>query len=100
MPARFRRFHVLGADYCPYCTMIKGCIKMHLGSTSESLYNKKVCYHDRETTEGLQSWKEEVAHAVPASHRTIPCVVAEFSDGSLEYIGGVDRFVKKLGCPK
>lgn len=72
---------------------------MHLGTAAKSVYEKHVCYHDRDTMEGQQSWQEEVAHVVPSSFGTIPQVVAEFSDGSLEFIGGVTEFVKKLGCP-
>jgi hypothetical protein len=68
---------------------------MHLHSTSE----KQIMYYDRDTTEGESAWREQIAAAVPASHNTIPCVVAEFSDGSLMYIGGVEQFVRKLGCP-
>lgn len=71
---------------------------MHLHSANQNTYDRYVCYHDRDTMEGQRSWEEEVAHAVPASHTTIPCVVAEFSDGSLQYIGGVDQFVRKFGC--
>ncbi len=73
---------------------------MHLHSSSRAVYNKHVCYHDRDTAEGRQSWQEEVGHVVPASHNTIPKVVAEFSDRSLKFIGGLDDFVRLLGCPK
>jgi hypothetical protein len=70
---------------------------MQLGTSSISAYNKKVCYHDRDTQEGQDSWSREVAEFVPRSHTTIPCVVAEYSDGSMKYIGGVDQFIKKFG---
>lgn len=72
---------------------------MHLHTTSPTKYDKMVCFHDRDTEEGRSSWAEEAAFVVPASHTGIPCVVAEFSDGSLKYIGGLDKFVKLLGCP-
>lgn len=72
---------------------------MHLHTTNQNTYDRYVMYYDRDTSEGEREWQESIAHAVPASHQTIPCVVAEFSDGSLQYIGGVDQFVRKLGCP-
>lgn len=96
---KFKWFHVRGTDHCPYCVMLKGAIMMHLHTTAKAKLDKHVCFHDRDTEEGRRSWAEEVAHVVPASHTTIPCVVAEFSDGSLKFIGGLDRFVAMLGCP-
>lgn len=98
--AKFKRFHVLGSERCRYCTMLEGAIRMHLHSTAESTYNRHVSYHDIDTHEGKSSWDHEVGHAVPESYRTIPRVVAEFSDGSLQFVGGFDDFVKLLGCPK
>lgn len=72
---------------------------MHLKTTAKSKLDRVVCYHDRNTEEGRRSFAEEAGSVVPSSHTTIPCVVAEFSDGSLQYIGGFDRFVALLGCP-
>lgn len=72
---------------------------MYLHSSSLEVYDRKVCYHDKEIAEDLQSWREEVGHVVPSHYGTIPQVVAEYSDKSLEFIGGVDHFVKKFGCP-
>lgn len=70
---------------------------MHIHSVAQ--YDKYVKYYDKESAATEEQWQTTVAHAVPASHTSIPCVVAEFSDGSLMYIGGVDQFVRKLGCP-
>lgn len=93
----FKRFHVLGTETCPYCVMLKGAIKMYLHSVSQSMYDRYVCYHDRNSPEELAQWEEEMGDVVPASHRTIPVVVAEFSDGRLRYIGGFNDFVQKIG---
>lgn len=101
MPPRHRRsksfFHVLGSNNCPYCVMLKGAMMMYFGNSSSA----KVCYHDRDTQEGRESFYEEVGSVVPESHRTIPVVVEEFSDGSLKFIGGLDKFVQHFsGCSK
>lgn len=98
MPS-FKKFHVLGTEQCPYCVMLKGAIMMHLHTTSRAKLDRHVSFHDRDTAEGRESWESQVGHVVPASHRTIPTVVAEFKDGSLKFIGGLDRFVAMLGCP-
>lgn len=99
MPAKFKCFHVLGTETCPYCVMLKGALMMHLHTVSPAKLDKYVCYHDRNSEEGRQSFYDEVGSVVPKSHTGIPCVVAEFKDGSLMYIGGLDKFVAKLGCP-
>lgn len=70
---------------------------MHIHSVSQ--YDKYVRYYERDSMQDQEEWQANVAHVVPKTHTTIPCVVAEFSDGSLMYIGGVDQFVRKLGCP-
>lgn len=97
---KFKWFHVLGNSRCPYCMMLQGAIKMHLHTSSEAQYDRRVCYHDSDTQEGMRSWHEEAASVQPRGYNTVPRVVAEFSDGSLAWIGGLDDFVRKLGCPK
>lgn len=72
--------------------MVKGALVMHLGS--RAAYDKKVCYHDRDSPVDVEEWLNEAGDMVPPSFRTIPQIVVEYSNGSRKFVGGFDDFVK------
>lgn len=91
-------FHVLGTNTCPYCVMLKGALMMFFKANTPDKLDKYVCFHNRDNSAEVESFKEEVGSVVPASHRGIPLVVAEYTDGSIKYVGGLDKFVTKFHC--
>lgn len=97
---KVKYFHVLGTHHCPWCVKLQGALMMHFHTVSQEKLDRHVCFHDRDTTEGRQTWEDEVGDIVPASHQTIPAIVAEYSDGKRKFIGGFDRFVAMFGGAK
>jgi glutaredoxin len=97
---KFKRFHVLSRDTCPFCVQLKGAIKLHLGSTADSTYRKYVKEYDATSGEDTRKWEMNFGEIIPRTYNTVPQVVVEMDGGQqLAFIGGLYDFVQTFHCP-
>lgn len=84
------RFHMLAADYCPYCRKAKEAMMEYFNvDTKEELKKYVKLYSVNNST-----FDNKFRNVVPSDWRTIPAIISEDASGRYKFVGGYTDFMK------
>lgn len=89
-----KKFHILSADYCPFCKYAIGAMMMLFKARNPAELRSHVKIYDAETSEG-DVFDQRFDEVIPRDRRSgIPVIIEEDNSGNYHFVGGVYDFVE------
>lgn len=93
---RYKRLHIMGASWCPYCVMAKGAALVYFRKQTLEAAGDSIVFYDADTPGAAAAFRSNTQGIIPANYGTIPQVVGETRNGALEFIGGFSELTENV----